>query len=260
MTETAADPAASPAQPATEEQPPVEVHKPKPVHNWREFLKEYAIIVLGVFTALAGEQAVEWLHWQGEVKTARQAIHAEMAANEANLFVRRLSYEPCVVRQIREAEAILADLEAGRKPGSFTTFHTGASGPASDGEWQAQRAAQTLTHFPPEELAMMGSYYKWVSDFEGWTAREEDSWSELAVLRNPPAGLGPSDFMRLRASLAAIRRTASLVEANSGRALKMADALSIPRQPVDQNRLRLFCSMNEEDFVPSVRNADPSLR
>jgi hypothetical protein len=29
-----------------------------------EFLKEYAIIVIGVLTALAAEQAVEWLHWQ----------------------------------------------------------------------------------------------------------------------------------------------------------------------------------------------------
>jgi hypothetical protein len=40
----------------------MEFHKPKPIHNWREFLKEYAIIVLGVATALAAEQGVEWLH------------------------------------------------------------------------------------------------------------------------------------------------------------------------------------------------------
>jgi hypothetical protein len=30
----------------------MDIHKPKPIHNWREFLKEYAIIVLGVLTAL----------------------------------------------------------------------------------------------------------------------------------------------------------------------------------------------------------------
>jgi hypothetical protein len=247
-------------EPPPPEEPIMEIHKPKPVHNWREFLKEYAIIVLGVFTALAGEQAVEWLHWQGEVKTAREAIRTEMAANEVNLFVRRLSLKSCVDRQIREAEAILADLEAGHKPGHFTTFHTGASGPASDGVWQAQRAAQTLTHFPQDELATMGRFYKWVSDFQDWTQREEDRWSELAVLRNPPVGLGPSDFMRLRAGLAAVGRTASLIEVNSGRALKMADALGIPRPPADQQRLRLFCSLNEEDFVPSVRNSDIGVR
>jgi hypothetical protein len=28
-------------------------HKPKPWHGWREFLKEYVIVVVGVLTALA---------------------------------------------------------------------------------------------------------------------------------------------------------------------------------------------------------------
>jgi hypothetical protein len=31
--------------------PPAEIHKPK--RNWRGFLKEYAVIVIGVLTALA---------------------------------------------------------------------------------------------------------------------------------------------------------------------------------------------------------------
>ena len=34
----------------------MEIHKPKPWHGFREFLKEYLIIVVGVLTALAGEQ------------------------------------------------------------------------------------------------------------------------------------------------------------------------------------------------------------
>ena len=36
----------------------MDIHKPKPIRNWREFLKEVGIIVLGVSIALAGEQAV----------------------------------------------------------------------------------------------------------------------------------------------------------------------------------------------------------
>jgi len=232
----------------------MEIHKPKPVHNWREFLSEVGVIVLGICIAISLEQLVETWHWDQEVKVARKALHAEMIANEANLFARRLAYEPCVVRQIKEAEAILADLEAHRKPRRFTTFHFGESGPGNDGEWQAQRAAQTQTHFPPEELAMMSQFYKWVLDFQDWTQREEDRWAELTALREPPAGLGPSDFIRLRGGLAAIRRTDSLVRTNSGRALKMADALGIPRPPVDQERLRLYCSLSEEDFAERLRN------
>ena len=42
----------------------MDIHKPKPWHSFREFLKEYLIIVVGVLTALGAEQAVEWLHWR----------------------------------------------------------------------------------------------------------------------------------------------------------------------------------------------------
>src|SRR6185437_10385130 len=47
----------------------MDIHKPKPWHGLREFLKEYVIIVVGVLTALGAEAVVEWAHWrhQGEV-------------------------------------------------------------------------------------------------------------------------------------------------------------------------------------------------
>src|SRR5581483_1814689 len=56
----------------------MDIHKPKPWHGVREFAKEYAIIVVGVLTALGAEQGVEWVHVQGEVREARAAIHQEM--------------------------------------------------------------------------------------------------------------------------------------------------------------------------------------
>src|SRR5206468_1746189 len=59
----------------------MDIHKPKPWHGFREFLKEYLIIVVGVLTALGGEQVVEWSHRQTEVAEAREALHAEQAAN-----------------------------------------------------------------------------------------------------------------------------------------------------------------------------------
>ena len=52
----------------------MDIHKPKPWHSVREFLKEYAIVVVGVLTALGAEQAVEQLHWAHEVRSARAAL------------------------------------------------------------------------------------------------------------------------------------------------------------------------------------------
>ena len=42
----------------------MDVHKPKPIHGWRDLVKEIGVIVIGVAIALAGEQGVEWLHWR----------------------------------------------------------------------------------------------------------------------------------------------------------------------------------------------------
>src|SRR3954468_24570741 len=79
MDEPSAPPPPKPEPP--QEEPPVDIHKPKPWRGFREFLKEYLIIVVGVLTALGGEQVVEWAHRQTEVAEAREALHAELAAN-----------------------------------------------------------------------------------------------------------------------------------------------------------------------------------
>lgn len=59
----------------------MDIHKPKPWHGWRDFLKEYGIIVLGVLTALAFEETAEALRWRHEVKAERSALHGEVQLN-----------------------------------------------------------------------------------------------------------------------------------------------------------------------------------
>src|SRR3954466_15866791 len=96
----------------------------KPARGLRAFLKEYFVIVIGVLTALAAEQAAEWVHWRNEVAQARTALRAEIAP-DSPAFARRIAYRPCMDRQIAEADAIIADLEAGRTPRPYTALHTG---------------------------------------------------------------------------------------------------------------------------------------
>ena len=59
----------------------MDIHKPKPWHGVREFLKEYVIIVVGVLTALAAEQGVEWLHWRHQAQVAQVRIADEIEQN-----------------------------------------------------------------------------------------------------------------------------------------------------------------------------------
>ena len=57
---------------------PMDLHKPKPWHGVREFLKEYVIIVVGVLTALGAEQLVEQLHWREQIRATKEALLPEI--------------------------------------------------------------------------------------------------------------------------------------------------------------------------------------
>ena len=79
----------------------MDIHKPKPVHGWREFLKEYGIIVLGVLTALASSNnccCCEMIHDHSRAEDTRRSVRAEIVAN-IGLLQRRESIEPCVTRR-----------------------------------------------------------------------------------------------------------------------------------------------------------------
>jgi hypothetical protein len=82
----------------------MDIHKPKPWHGAREFLKEYLIIAVGVLTALAAEQAVEWAHTHEEVAAARSALHHEMSGDLQALVV-EVREDGCWLRGLDTVEA-----------------------------------------------------------------------------------------------------------------------------------------------------------
>jgi hypothetical protein len=230
----------------------VEIHKPHAAKSWKEFLIELGTIVLGIVIAIALEQLVEAWHWRGEVTEARKAIAAEIASSQP-LFVRRQATASCVKRQIAEAHAILDALEAGKPAPRFTTFHrSGGSALLSDSEWESARAAQTLTHFPRSELAVMSRYYAQLRDFKSFLGQEGDAWSQLAALTRAHAGLTGSDIARLRGSLDMAENYGRLISLNSGRMLDWGDGLGIARPPQDRAATRQYCTASDERFRSSI--------
>jgi len=233
------------AAPAPPEEPPMDIHKPKPIHSWREFLKEYAIIVLGVITALAAEQAVEWLHWRHEVELGRSAIAGEITTHNG-WYRFRVAIAPCIDRRMDEAGAILQALENKERPKGFTAFHShGAGAPLSTSEWESERASQALVHFPRQELALMSQYYAQISTFRDWMGEEAATWSELSGLKNLPVGLTASDMLRLRGVLDRARSIEFLILGNAQRNLRFADQLGISGGAPEPGQVEAFCSKGD---------------
>jgi hypothetical protein len=237
------------------EEPTVEIHKVKPIHSWRDFAKELGTIVLGIIIAITLEHVVEEWSWAREVKTARKAILAEIAANNANLLTIRVAIAPCVLKRIDEANAILTALEAGREPDKWMTHRPPAGSLLRDSEWLSERASQVLTHFPRDELALMSRYYAQIPEFREWASREGDGWRELSVMQKPLYGVTRSDLIRLRVNLENVRSFAGLIELNARRQLRVTEQLGV-NERADPIRVKNFCEMNAADYTRYRRAQD----
>jgi len=258
MTDTAEPvPAPTPPPPIpTPEESFVEIHKLKPIHSWRDFLKELGTIVLGIIIAISLEYLVESWHWDNEVKAARQAIRAEIAANNENILAFRVALAPCVDRQIAETDRNLATMEAGLDPPGFTSFNLPAVTLVKDGDWQAERASQVLTHFPRAELALMSGYYVQLPDFRSWGTQEGAAWRQLSALQKPSKGMTPSDLIRLRDALRAAQDAEFLIVSNAERQLRVSRQLGISDPTPDAVRIKNWCTMNPDDYRRYRRSQD----
>lgn len=228
----------------------MEIHKVKPIHTWRDFLKELGTIVLGIIIAISLEHLVQSWHWDQEVKEARQALVAEMTANNVNILAFRVAVVPCVNRELNKVDAMLTALEAGTAPDKIAhqRFLRAPGSLIRDSEWQSERASQVLTHFPRAELALMSRYYAQLDDFKNWMTLENSAWSELSVLQKPLAGMTTSDLIRLRVNLDIAKDSEFRIVLNAGRQLGVGKQLGLPSPQVDPVRVKNYCTMSTEEY------------
>jgi hypothetical protein len=87
----------------------MDIHKPKPVHDWRELLSEIGVIVIGVLIALGAEQVVDAIHWGHKVEALEGSIRSELS-NDLGLALEQKVVHPCVVKYLDTLQlAVLAN-------------------------------------------------------------------------------------------------------------------------------------------------------
>ena len=215
------------------EEPQMEIHNPKPIHNWRDFLKEVGTIVLGVCIALAAEQGVEWLHWRGQVAEARSIIATELTGNLVGAISRVRAAE-CGERRLDELALIL---DQAAKTGSLPPMGDIGMPPRStwpSGVWDSVVASQTATHFPRQLLANLAETYKGFERLEEFSGREIEAWNELATMIGPGRRLDPASEADLRKALSEARATGRLMNNQS---LNVVGRIRDLRLPLSQDDL-----------------------
>lgn len=214
----------------------MEIHKPKPIHNWREFLKEVGTIVLGVCIALAAEQGVEWWHWRNQVAQARGIIASEMAGNLAGA-ARRLGSFACVEKRLNELGRIL---DEGARSGSLPPVGDIAVAPRQNwttGAWESIVASQTAAHFSRAELADLAVDYYYVQRIIGYAPSESQAWYELAAIVGPGRRLDPASEAELRKSLSLARGYSNSMTLLSNNLINRPTLHNLPFSPADLDRI-----------------------
>lgn len=165
----------------------MEVHKPKLTHSWREFLKEYGIIVLGVLTALLAEQAVGSLDWRHKVNAAISDMKQELSVADGPESYARLAMHDCISTRLG---AIARAVESGDRKASRKLIET---------VWLPKRtydsfahdsavASDVASHMPTETMFNFRIVYALVPELNRLQDKE---LADLAELRALPSTGGP---------------------------------------------------------------------
>ncbi|HWE45974.1 MAG TPA: hypothetical protein VG407_08085 [Caulobacteraceae bacterium] len=168
----------------------MDIHKPKPWRGVREFLKEYLIIVVGVLTALAAEQTVEWLHWKERVNAAESRLKRELSGDYL-IALERSMIVPCLDRRLAGLKTALLSGEGewtplppmhGRSQGYKVFFVPNRI--FEDQAWKSVEADGTASHIPPSANALYGRAYSTAAVFAGSAADEVVEVATLNLLSN----------------------------------------------------------------------------
>jgi len=216
----------------------MEIHKPKPVHNWREFLTEVGTIVLGVLIALGAEQAVDWMHWRSEVAQAQEFIATEMAINMRN-GIERVRREHCLEQTI---DAVAQILDTASHTGTLPAVGQLAGPPSrvwNSTVWNSVIASQASSHFSRQQLADLGRSYEQIQRLNENNTEEMVAWSNLDAIVGSGRRFDPSSEAALRSALSQVRWYNRILALGSGQMVARVQQLNLP---FSQNDLGIIAS------------------
>ncbi len=182
----------------------MDIHKPKPVHNLREFLGEIAIIVTGVLIALTLEQVVEAWHWRHQVENAETALGKELSETVGQ-GSERIKVSACVDRRLDQLATIVDGASAS---GTLPPVGDIAMPPGrtwSNGVWTSTLDGQTGEHLEIDHRNAFSVIYGFENMLAATNARELDIWTRLYAMVGPGRPLSPQEAGDLRRTISEAR-------------------------------------------------------
>jgi hypothetical protein len=184
----------------------VELHKPRPAHNWREFLSEIAIVVIGIVIALTGEEVLQGFELRAKVRHTEELMRDELALDDGPQVQQRIALAPCIEDNLGR---IRNEIEQGSPRSVLIEVMDGFNPPRHTWDsitFQGATASGIISHLPPERV------WRWIYVFSLMPLLDranEREFLDVAGLRSLSRVGGPlteSERGRLLETVEALRR------------------------------------------------------
>ncbi len=162
-------------------------HLPKPLHGWRAFVGEVAIIVLGVLIALGAEQAVQSIEWRQKVGAAVGDMNNELGSGDGPQAYGRLAMHDCIAMHLNSLRASIERGDRSESRKRIEQFWL------PNRTWdslarEAATAADVAAHMPHEQMLQYRIAYEMVPDMQRLAEKE---LADTGHVRALPAIGGP---------------------------------------------------------------------
>ncbi len=221
----------------------MDIHKPKPVHNLKEFFSEIAVVVCGVIIALALEQGVEELSWAHKVAEARTSLHENLAT--ITVFAQeRIAHAPCARARLDALEEALVASPARWRPlpptycgYAHSVVFQAPDRPWPTELWKAFSEDGTVSHLPRPYRLQAAFTFGFVDGMARTGELEDQLTPQLNVLSRPVL-LTPDARINLLRVIEELKRDEDVMALSSRQVIQQIRALG--ETPTRQELDRLY--------------------
>ena len=161
-----------PADPDLEAGESMHIHRPKPLHGWREVSLEIGVIVFGIVIAVGLEQTVEFFHHQHQCEQLEAELQRDGQANRA--YIKDDIGNAQIILQWALGEAAALDRAARTRPLILHSMPPAVIGSPDAGVWPSARASGVSNLLP--------------SSAQNWLEYQADVYNETFVSSSSAAG------------------------------------------------------------------------
>jgi hypothetical protein len=208
----------------------------KPPTGWPGFITELIIVVLGVFIALAAQEAVNSWNARRDLGEFRSAVDREIAEN-LSAYEQRVRQSACAAARLDQLEAWQKTWRSGAGPSMIGRIRRPVEYTVSQHVWNASVAAN-LKEMPLDERLNYAALYAGFEAYENQRLRDAAIWQEIYSY-DQASRLSPPEVNKLRGLILSARGLGSSIDSNWEQLQQQARAMGLAPAKYAMNRSAL---------------------